>query len=317
MPLQVATQLLSVKVSSGSVTSTTGFTLTVVPPPLVITTTALSDATLGVSYNAFLDVSGGSGPVTWSLASGALPAGLSLMTSGVILGNPTALGDATFRVRAERGPLSAERGYTLRVLPPTLRIRHGAPQREGRGALHLQLQAAGAGRQRLVDRQRRAAPRRTLAVTCRSRGRYTDSGRYHVRRHRGAQRDAAGHRRAVTHRRPGRLSLVRARDDAGQRLRPPARAARARWDGDVAVRRDAAQRDLRRGGGGPGGHQHHQRPGCLAHLSDVGDLSLRLHHPSRDERGGRGEAVGLAGRLQVFEGVPADIDWSRPQLVQR
>ena len=75
MPLQVATQSLSVKVSSGSVTSTTGFTLTVVPPPLVITTTALSDATLGVSYNAFLDVSGGSGPVTWSLASGALPAG--------------------------------------------------------------------------------------------------------------------------------------------------------------------------------------------------------------------------------------------------
>ncbi|MBK9410994.1 MAG: hypothetical protein IPN47_23725 [Gemmatimonadetes bacterium] len=49
MPLQVATQSLSVKVSSGSVTSTTGFTLTVVPPPLVITTTALSDATLGVS----------------------------------------------------------------------------------------------------------------------------------------------------------------------------------------------------------------------------------------------------------------------------
>jgi len=25
----------------------------------------------------------------------------------------------------------------------------------------------------------------------------------------------------------------------------------------------------------------------------------------------------LAGRLQVFEGVPADIDWSRAQLVQR
>ncbi len=144
MPLQVATQSLSVKVSSGSVTSTTGFTLTVVPPPLVIITSALSDATLGVSYNAFLDVSGGSGPVTWSLASGALPAGLSLMTSGVILGNPTALGDATIRVRAERGPLSAERGYTLRVLPPTLRIVTTAlPNAKVGERYTVQLQAAG------------------------------------------------------------------------------------------------------------------------------------------------------------------------------
>lgn len=122
MPMQSGTLSLSVKVVSGSVSSTTGFALTVAPPPLAITTPALPVATLGISYNQFLDVTGGSGPVTWSVASGALPPGLSLSIAGIILGNATALGESSFRVRAERGTLNAERGYALRVVAPPLSI---------------------------------------------------------------------------------------------------------------------------------------------------------------------------------------------------
>lgn len=122
MPTQAGALSLSVKVVSGAVSTTTALALTVVPPPLAITTPALPVATLGASYNQFLDVSGGSGPVTWSLASGVLPPGIVLSTAGIILGNPTALGESTFRVRAERGTLSAERGYALRVVAPPLAI---------------------------------------------------------------------------------------------------------------------------------------------------------------------------------------------------
>lgn len=122
MPTQAGTLSLSVKVVSGSVSNTTVFALTVVSPPLAITTPALPVATLGVSYNQFLDVSGGSGPVTWSMAGGALPPGISLSAAGIILGNATALGESAFRVRAERGTLSAERGYALRVTAPPLAI---------------------------------------------------------------------------------------------------------------------------------------------------------------------------------------------------
>lgn len=122
MPAQAGTQTLSVKVVSGSVSNTTGLALTIVPPPLAITTAALPVATLGVSYQQFLDVSGGTGPVTWSMAGGALPAGISLSSAGILLGNATALGESSFRVRAERGTLSAERGYAMRVVAPPLAI---------------------------------------------------------------------------------------------------------------------------------------------------------------------------------------------------
>lgn len=122
MPTQAGAVSLSVKVVSGSVSTTTALALTVVPPPLAITTPALPVATLGASYNQFLDVSGGSGPVTWSLASGALPPGISLSAAGIILGNATSLGESSFRVRAERGTLSAERSYALRVMAPPLAI---------------------------------------------------------------------------------------------------------------------------------------------------------------------------------------------------
>ena len=51
---------------------------------LSITTTALGDATRGVAYSAGLAASGGTTPYSFSLASGSLPAGLTLNPSGAI-----------------------------------------------------------------------------------------------------------------------------------------------------------------------------------------------------------------------------------------
>lgn len=58
----------------------------------------LHDAVVGTAYSETLSVTGGTGPYTWSLASGSLPTGLSLSSSGVISGTPSAAGTFTFAV---------------------------------------------------------------------------------------------------------------------------------------------------------------------------------------------------------------------------
>jgi Putative Ig domain len=73
--------------------------LTVLPVPLVITTSALPGDQQGNAYAATLSASGGASPYTWSISSGTLPAGLTLNpSSGAISGIPTASGTSTFNV---------------------------------------------------------------------------------------------------------------------------------------------------------------------------------------------------------------------------
>jgi hypothetical protein len=66
--------------------------------PLSVATTSLSSATAGQAYSMTLSASGGKAPYTWSLASGQLPAGVSLSSAGVISGTPTASGNFNFTV---------------------------------------------------------------------------------------------------------------------------------------------------------------------------------------------------------------------------
>ena len=75
--------------------------------PITITTTSaistgsLPNATIGVAYSQTLTATGGTTPYTWSIVTGALPAGLSLSSSGVISGTPAAVGgpiSVTFKV---------------------------------------------------------------------------------------------------------------------------------------------------------------------------------------------------------------------------
>jgi hypothetical protein len=92
---------LSITITATSVahTSLSSSGVVIVYPPLTITTTALPNATPDANYSATLQASGGVGTVTWSLASGALPTGLSLKSSGVISGIPTVPGTWTFTVQ--------------------------------------------------------------------------------------------------------------------------------------------------------------------------------------------------------------------------
>jgi RHS repeat-associated protein len=87
---------------------------------LQIITAALNDGTVGQSYSAMLSATGGTQSYTWSVASGTLPAGLSLNAStGTISGTPTtAISPAT--VTFEVTDSSAPRQNNQAVLDLTV-----------------------------------------------------------------------------------------------------------------------------------------------------------------------------------------------------
>ena len=62
---------------------------------------ALPVGTIGKAYSGKLTTTGGTGSVSYTLASGALPGGLKLSTAGAISGTPTAAGTFAFAVTAE------------------------------------------------------------------------------------------------------------------------------------------------------------------------------------------------------------------------
>jgi hypothetical protein len=71
------------------------------PPLLGISTATLPAATVGTAYSQTVGASGGVRPYRFSLASGALPTGLTLnAATGAITGAPSAAATASFTVKA-------------------------------------------------------------------------------------------------------------------------------------------------------------------------------------------------------------------------
>ena len=115
---------LNITVTATSVadsTKTSSAAVMVYPPPS-ITTTSLTSATPNANYSATLQATGGAGALTWTVASGTLPTGLSLSNSGVITGDPTVSGTFAFTVQAtdssaaQSGPASAQAQLSLTVV---------------------------------------------------------------------------------------------------------------------------------------------------------------------------------------------------------
>lgn len=72
--------------------ATRQLTLVVGAANLQITTSSLPSATVGANYVQRLAATGGTTPYTWRVASGTLPPGLLLSSSGVLYGTPTSPG---------------------------------------------------------------------------------------------------------------------------------------------------------------------------------------------------------------------------------
>ncbi len=75
--------------------------ITVFASPLSIVTRMLPDGVTDVSYAAQLVATGNTGTVRWSISSGALPDGISVLANGELVGRPTRVGTFGFVVAAE------------------------------------------------------------------------------------------------------------------------------------------------------------------------------------------------------------------------
>ncbi len=67
-------------------------------PPLAVATTSLAAGNVGVGYSQTLAATGGTAPYAWAVTAGALPAGLTLNSSGAITGTPSTATTANFTV---------------------------------------------------------------------------------------------------------------------------------------------------------------------------------------------------------------------------
>lgn len=125
--LQVTITAKSVKDGTKAAASV----ITVNPNPSIAMPGATQlNATMNTAFSLSLG-SGGSGPFTWQITSGALPAGLTLNASAstgaaVITGKPTALGTSAFTIKvtdsAGGGAMSATQQMSIVVSPAPLSI---------------------------------------------------------------------------------------------------------------------------------------------------------------------------------------------------
>ncbi|WP_425479521.1 putative Ig domain-containing protein [Xanthomonas arboricola] len=101
--------------------ATRSYTLTIAAPPIVVAPSALPAATRGTAYSQTLSASGGTAPYTYALASGTLPAGITLASNGTLSGTATVEGSFNLTVTAtDAGSFTGNQAYTLTVAGPNL-----------------------------------------------------------------------------------------------------------------------------------------------------------------------------------------------------
>jgi hypothetical protein len=101
-------------------------TITVVPRPVQILTTALPDGIQRSPYQSQLAATGGTRQYTWSVVGGAVPPGLQVTANGLVFGEPQTYGRFAFSVQLTDvwpGPdYTATGAVTLVIAPPPLII---------------------------------------------------------------------------------------------------------------------------------------------------------------------------------------------------
>ena len=133
MPTRVETGLLTISAYDPAWpanTATATLSLTIAPPPFVVSLAPASTGQVGVAYQLTPTVTGLLGSVTWSIASGALPEGVTLDPfSGAISGTPTAWGTTTAVVQAQdswRPDRTDAKPVTITVAPAPLQVTTGS-----------------------------------------------------------------------------------------------------------------------------------------------------------------------------------------------
>jgi len=115
----ISVSLEAISKANSGVTATSTITIVL---PVTFTTTSLPNGSNGVAYNQTIITTGGVAPITYSVGSGSVPAGLKLNSVGTIIGTPTSFGTSTFTINATdfgTPPLTvASPSYTVTINPP-------------------------------------------------------------------------------------------------------------------------------------------------------------------------------------------------------
>ena len=99
------------------------YTLVIAVPAIAVTPTSLTSGRQNVAYSRTLAASGGTAPYDWAVTAGALPAGLTLSSAGVLSGTPTENGSFTFTATAtDSQGYPGSRSYTLVIAVPTIAV---------------------------------------------------------------------------------------------------------------------------------------------------------------------------------------------------
>lgn len=112
---------------TGPYTAAQPVTLTVAASTIAVAPASLASGTRGTPYTATVAASGGVAPYSYSIVSGALPAGLTLSSTGEISGTSTVVGSFAFQVQATdsatgAGPYSGAVDVTLTIGAASLTV---------------------------------------------------------------------------------------------------------------------------------------------------------------------------------------------------
>ncbi len=92
-------------------------------PTITLSPTSLAAGTVGTAYSRALAGSGGTGPYTFAVTSGSVPAGLTLSGAGLLSGTPTTAQTASFTIRAtDANGCTGSLAYTLTMACPTITL---------------------------------------------------------------------------------------------------------------------------------------------------------------------------------------------------
>jgi len=93
--------------------------------PVTVGPVSMAAATVNARYSQTLTAAGGTAPYTYGVTTGSLPSGLTLSSSGVLSGTPTASGSFSFTVTVNDSAVTqntASRSYTLAVSGPVMTL---------------------------------------------------------------------------------------------------------------------------------------------------------------------------------------------------
>ncbi|WP_426702276.1 putative Ig domain-containing protein [Rhodanobacter sp. Col0626] len=108
---------------TGPYAGSRAYTLTVNAAVPVISPTSLPAPVIGVAYSETISASNGTGAYTFVVSAGALPAGLTLSSSGVLSGTPTETGSFPFTVQVtDAASVTATQAYTFTIAAPTITV---------------------------------------------------------------------------------------------------------------------------------------------------------------------------------------------------